>query len=116
MAHHNTILRQIVAFLPRHEFDALADRAFFQMDQGQGSRSKCFWEHRAMRADPSLDCPDCVPVPCLFEMQSQAGSSLEQMLHLLQLNLFERRNFIELFKPPEKQPAVSPQLLLFQKL
>ena len=24
MAHHNTILRQIVSFLPRHEFDALA--------------------------------------------------------------------------------------------
>ena len=24
MAHHSTILRQIVAFLPRHEFDALA--------------------------------------------------------------------------------------------
>ena len=24
MAHHNTILRQIVAFLPRHEFDSLA--------------------------------------------------------------------------------------------
>jgi hypothetical protein len=24
MAHHNTILRQIVAFLPRHEFESLA--------------------------------------------------------------------------------------------
>ncbi|MGI6657171.1 MAG: DUF4372 domain-containing protein [Desulfobulbus sp.] len=24
MAHHNTILRQIIAFLPRHDFDALA--------------------------------------------------------------------------------------------
>ena len=26
MAYHNTILRQIVAFFPRHEFDALAKK------------------------------------------------------------------------------------------
>jgi len=35
---------------------------------------------------------------------------------LLQLNLFERRNFIELFKPPDTQPIVSPQILLWAKL
>ena len=51
-----------------------------------------------------------------LKFKARLGASLQQMLRLLQLNLFERRNLIGLFKPPEKQPAVSPQLLLFQYL
>ena len=51
-----------------------------------------------------------------LRFKARLGSSLQQILRLLQLNLFERRNVIELFKPPEKKPAVSPQLLLFQNL
>ncbi len=51
-----------------------------------------------------------------LKFKARLGSSLQQILRLLQLNLFERRNVIELFKPPEKKPAVSPQLLLFQNL
>ncbi len=39
MAHHNAILRQIVAFLPRHEFDALAK----DHHQGQKIRSFTRW-------------------------------------------------------------------------
>ena len=51
-----------------------------------------------------------------LKFKARLGASLQQILRLLQLNLFERRNLIGLFKPPEKQPAVSPQLLLFQYL
>ena len=51
-----------------------------------------------------------------LKFKARLGASLQQILRLLQLNLFERRNLIDLFKPPEKQPAVSPQLLLFQNL
>jgi len=39
MAHNNTILRQIVAFLPRHEFDSLAK----DYHQGQKFRSFTRW-------------------------------------------------------------------------
>ena len=39
MAHHNTILRQIVAFLPRHEFDALTKKHH----HGQNFRSFNRW-------------------------------------------------------------------------
>jgi hypothetical protein len=39
MAHHNTILRQIVAFLPRHEFDSLAK----DHHRGQKFRSFSRW-------------------------------------------------------------------------
>ena len=51
-----------------------------------------------------------------LKFKARLCPSLQQMLRLLQLNLFERRNVIGLFKPPEKQPPVSPQLLLFQNL
>ncbi|NQS72635.1 MAG: DUF4372 domain-containing protein [Desulfobulbaceae bacterium] len=36
MTHHNTILRQIVAFLPRHEFDGLAKNHY------RGQKFRCF--------------------------------------------------------------------------
>jgi len=44
------------------------------------------------------------------------GCSMQQILRLMQLNLFARRDLIELFKPPLPQLAVSPQLLLWKNL
>lgn len=51
-----------------------------------------------------------------LKFKAKLGVSLQQMLRLLQLNLFERRNLLELFKPPIKQHTVSTQLFLFQNL
>ena len=51
-----------------------------------------------------------------LKFKAKLGLSLQQMLRLLQLNLFERRNLIELFKPPDPQPPDCRQFLLFQKL
>jgi transposase len=59
----------------------------------------------------------CVYLLLAFlKFKARLGISMQQMLHLLQLNLFERRNLIELFKPPEPQPAECRQFLLFEKL
>ncbi|BCO08950.1 hypothetical protein GF1_13260 [Desulfolithobacter dissulfuricans] len=51
-----------------------------------------------------------------LKFKAKLSSSMQQILRLLQLNLFERRNLIELFEPPGKQPTVSPQLLLWEKV
>jgi len=51
-----------------------------------------------------------------LKFKAQLGLSMQQMLRLLQLNLFERRNLFELFKPPDTQPIVSPQILLWNNL
>jgi len=51
-----------------------------------------------------------------LKFKAKIGHSLEQMLRLLQLNLFERRNFIHLFKPPAPQLVECRQFLLFQNL
>ncbi|MGI6655458.1 MAG: transposase [Desulfobulbus sp.] len=51
-----------------------------------------------------------------LKFKARLGVSLQHMLRLLQLNLFERRNFIELFKLPDKQPVVYRQFLLFKDL
>jgi len=51
-----------------------------------------------------------------LKFRASLGLSMQQMLRLLQLNLFERRNLIELFKPPDTQPIVSPQILLWNNL
>jgi hypothetical protein len=48
-----------------------------------------------------------------LKFRSRLGQSLTQILRLLQLNLFERRDLIELFKPPNMQQPVSQQLLLW---
>jgi len=59
----------------------------------------------------------CVYLLLAFlKFRSRLGQSLMQILRLLQLNLFERRNLIELFKPPNIQQPVSQQLLLWSKL
>jgi len=51
-----------------------------------------------------------------LNFKAKLGSSMQQILRVLQLNLFERRNLIELFKPPDKQLPVSPQILMWNKL
>jgi len=38
-----------------------------------------------------------------LKFQSKIGASLQRMLRILQLNLFERRDLIELFKPPRSK-------------
>ena len=52
-----------------------------------------------------------------LKFKARLGISLTAILRLLQLNLFERRHLIDLFKPPDTfQPIVSPQLLLWSQL
>jgi hypothetical protein len=59
----------------------------------------------------------CVYLLLAFlKFKAQLGLSMQQMLRLLQLNLFERRNLIELFKPPDSQSLDCRQFLLFSKL
>lgn len=59
----------------------------------------------------------CVYLLVAFlNFKAKLGSSMQQILRILQLNLFSRRNLIELFKPPDRQPIVSPKLLLWKNL
>ena len=51
-----------------------------------------------------------------LKFKSKIGLSMQQILRLLQLNLFERRNLINLFKPPAPQTVECRQFLLFQNL
>lgn len=56
----------------------------------------------------------CVYLLLAFlKFKAGLGISMQQMLRLLQLNLFERRNLIELFKPPPPQPVETMQILMF---
>lgn len=48
-----------------------------------------------------------------LKFKAKLGQSLSGILRLLQLNLFSRRDFISLFKPPEPQLAESRQFLLW---
>lgn len=47
---------------------------------------------------------------------AKLGITMQQMMRLLQLNLFERRNLISLFKPPDPLPVASGQLTLWKNL
>ena len=59
----------------------------------------------------------CVYLLVAFlNFKAKLGTSMTQILRVLQLNLFARCNFIELFKPPDKQPVDSPQILLWDQL
>ena len=59
----------------------------------------------------------CVYLLLAFlKYKAKLGISMQQMLRLLQLNLFERRNLIELFKPPTPQPPDYTQFSLWAKL
>jgi len=52
-------------------------------------------------------------VLAFLKFQSKLGHSMQQILRLLQLNLFERRDFIELFAPPKpRKPLCERQLAL----
>ena len=52
-------------------------------------------------------------VLAFLKFQSKLGHSMQQMLRLLQLNLFERRDFMELFAPPSsRKPLCDRQLSL----
>ena len=52
-----------------------------------------------------------------LKFKAKLGLSLTTILRLLQLNLFQRRTLIDLLKPPDRtEPAVSPQLLLWNQL
>ena len=51
-----------------------------------------------------------------LNFKAKLGSSMQQILRVLQLNLFARRDLIELFKPPTAQHAVSPQILMWVNL
>jgi len=51
-----------------------------------------------------------------LNFKARLGNSMQQILRVLQLNLFERRSLADLFKPPDKQQPVSPQLLLWGQL
>ena len=48
-----------------------------------------------------------------LKFKAKLGSSMTKILRVLQLNLFERRILSDLFRPPDKQHTVSPQLLLW---
>ena len=51
-----------------------------------------------------------------LNFKARLGSSMQRIIRLLQLNLFARRDLIELFKPASPQHAVSPQILLWENL
>ena len=51
-----------------------------------------------------------------LKFQSKLGRAMYQILRVLQMNLFDRRPFNELFKPPCNQHVVSPQKLLWGNL
>jgi len=51
-----------------------------------------------------------------LNFKAKLGASMQQILRVLQLNLFERRALADLFRPPDRQQPVSPQLLLWNQL
>jgi len=51
-----------------------------------------------------------------LNFKAKLGGSMQQILRVLQLNLFERRALADLFRPPDRQQPVSPQLLLWNQL
>ena len=56
----------------------------------------------------------CVYLMIAFlNFKAESGVSMQRILRVLQLNLFSRCNSEDLFKPPNKQPADSPQLSLW---
>jgi hypothetical protein len=51
-----------------------------------------------------------------MKFRAKLDLSMQQMLRLLQLNLFERRDLMALLKPPKVQPVVCRQFSLIHKL
>ena len=48
-----------------------------------------------------------------LKFSAKFKQSLQQMIRLIRVNLFIRRSLTELFRPPDKTSAISPQLGLF---
>ena len=48
-----------------------------------------------------------------LKFSAKFTQSLQQMIRLIRVNLFIRRSLTELFQPPDKTSAMSPQLGLF---
>jgi len=51
-----------------------------------------------------------------LKFKAKLEISMQQMLRVLQLNLFEKRNFTDLFKPPQPQTVDCMPFLPFQNL
>jgi hypothetical protein len=51
-----------------------------------------------------------------LNFKAKLVSSMQQIIRVLQLNIFTKRNLIELFKPTIVQRAVSPQISLWETL
>ena len=51
-----------------------------------------------------------------LNFKAKLGGSMQQILRLLQLNLFARRDLIELFRPKSSQIPDSPQRLIWENL
>ena len=51
-----------------------------------------------------------------LRFNAKLGGSMQQILRVLQLNLFARRNLMELLQPPLVQPSVSPQISMWNNL
>jgi len=59
----------------------------------------------------------CVYILAAYlNFKAKLGSSMQQILRVLQLNIFTKRDLIELFKPTVVQRAVSPQISLWENL
>ena len=48
-----------------------------------------------------------------LKFSAKFKQSLQLMIRLIRVNLFMRRSLTELFRPPDKTSAISPQLVLF---
>ena len=74
----------------------------------QNLRVKSFLGHLLQCGDdPAVDCLCAYLVLAFLKFQSKLRHSMQQILRLLQLNLFERRDFMGLFKPPELKNTID---------
>ena len=49
----------------------------------------------------------------IIKFQSQLGSTMQQILRILQLNLFEKRDLLGLLRgDPPREPAINPDQML----
>ena len=131
MAHHNTVFAQMLKLIPRHEFESLAN----QHHAGRRLRKMTRWTQFVAMATAQLffkwikqnlkikrflgTSKNAVLTQiwiamCVYLLLSyikflnHIQPSLQQMLRLLQLNLFERRDLLELLKGDPPEPRISP--------
>jgi putative transposase len=78
----------------------------------QNLRVKSFLGTSRNAVMPQLWIALCAYLVLAFlKFQSKLGHSMQQMLRLLQLNLFERRDFMELFAPPNRRKSLCDRQL-----